>query len=264
MKAINIKAHAKINLGFNILKKNDNCQKHDFESIFIRVDNLYDEVQISESPKPYDIVNYYINNNEILVYSRLIYKTLDYLRSQKFTKKYYWIKIIKNIPIGSGLGGGSSDAAAVFKGILEPADLNKLNYYEIGTLLGADIPFFLSDYSSAYVTNLGTALMDLSGFIKFKYNVHILNINVNTQLIYQKYDQFEKEQPKNNYISIIDQLKENQIPTMILNDLQQHCFDLYPMIKYRYDELRKQTNDLVLLSGSGSSLISIAREQIKE
>ncbi|MCV3728721.1 hypothetical protein OF376_02955 [Ureaplasma miroungigenitalium] len=264
MKIKKIRAHAKINLGFNILEKQQNCAKHDFESIYIRVDNLYDEIEISESPKPYDIVTYFINDKEVLVYSRLIYKTLDYIRSQHFSKKYFMVKINKNIPIGSGLGGGSSDAAAVLRGVLEEHQLTSLNYYEIGTLLGADIPFFLSDYSSAFVTNLGTKLTDLGGFINFQYNVHILNINVNTQLIYQKYDQSNYQEDRNDYVKIIDQLRVGEIPDIIHNNLQEHCFDLYPAIRHRYCELSKDSNNLVLLSGSGSSLISINKFQNKE
>ncbi|MCV3754314.1 hypothetical protein [Ureaplasma zalophigenitalium] len=264
MKIKKMRAHAKINLGFNILEKQLNCSKHDFESIYIRVDNLYDEIEISESPKPYDIVTYFINEQEVLVYSRLIYKTLDYIRSQHFSKKYFMVKINKNIPIGSGLGGGSSDAAAVLRAVLDEDQLSSLNYYEIGTLLGADIPFFLSDYSSAYVTNLGTELTDLGGFINFEYNVHILNINVNTQLIYQKYDQSNYQSEQNDYMKIIDQLRMGQIPEVIHNNLQDHCFELYPAIRHRYSELSQDPNHLVLLSGSGSSLISINRFQSKE
>ncbi|RUM87026.1 MAG: 4-(cytidine 5'-diphospho)-2-C-methyl-D-erythritol kinase, partial [Thermodesulfatator sp.] len=70
------------------------------------------------------------------------------------------IEVEKNIPAGGGLGGGSSDAAATLTALnkLTQEPLSRLELQAIGSRLGADIPFFVSDWSCAIGTGTGTQL----------------------------------------------------------------------------------------------------------
>lgn len=250
-----VKSFAKIDLGYSVYKKRKNITKHDFESIFILVESVYDDIEIIKIDKNVDDVHYYNETNEIYVYSRLVYKTLEWIRQTYRIKNHYRINIKKRIPIGAGLGGGSSNAAVIMKSILELEGIKEINYKDVVNKLGADIPFFLSGYKTVYVSDCGSTLEDLSGQFKLSYEVHLMNVNVNTKLVFEKFDDNQWHVIKNNFKTIIKNLKEN-IVTNIYNDLQEHCFELYPNIRYKYNELLRE-GFYTILSGAGSSFICI-------
>ena len=248
-----VKSFAKIDLGYSVYKKQKNFTKHDFESIFILVENIYDDIEITKIEKNIDDVHYYNETNEIYVYSRLVHKTLEWIRHTYHIKNHYRINIKKRIPIGAGLGGGSSNAAAIMKYILEFEGIKEINYKDVVNKLGADIPFFLSGYKTAYISDYGSVLEDLTGQFKLNYEVYLMNVNVNTKIVFEKFDDNSWHVIKNNFKIIIKNLKEN-IVANIHNDLQEYCFELYPNIKYKYNELLSD-GFYTILSGAGSSFI---------
>ncbi len=131
-----IKAHAKINIGLNIVSKRDDGF-HDLETIFYPIYDLYDELIFEDSNK-FQFVD---DNN----FDNIIVKAVHLL--EKYIKRKISIKITlkKYIPIGAGLGGGSSDAAAVLKTLNDLYELNLSENIikEIALELGSDVPFFL-------------------------------------------------------------------------------------------------------------------------
>ena len=131
-----IKAHAKINIGLNIVSKRDD-DFHNLETIFYPIYDLYDELIFEDSNEFQFISDQQFDN--------IIVKVVDLL--EKHTKRKISIKITlkKNIPIGAGLGGGSSDAAAVLKTLNDLYELNlgENKLKEIALELGSDVPFFL-------------------------------------------------------------------------------------------------------------------------
>lgn len=75
-----VKAFAKISLGLSVFKKQNNLQKHNFESIFLLSNDLYDDIDVQISANNRDSIHYYINEQEVHVYSKLVYYVLDWLR----------------------------------------------------------------------------------------------------------------------------------------------------------------------------------------
>ncbi|WP_031488872.1 4-(cytidine 5'-diphospho)-2-C-methyl-D-erythritol kinase [Ureaplasma canigenitalium] len=256
-----IKSYAKVNFGLSVFRKQKDHSKHDFESIFILLDSVYDDIEIFINNRNYDEVRYYNETGEIFVYSKLVYCMLDYMRKTYCFKDYFKINIRKRIPIGGGLGGGSSNAASIMRMIMEIEKIKNINVEEIVEELGTDIPFFLSGYRIAYVSKSGTSLKDLTKLFKLKYEIHLMDINVNTKLIYELFDSNKYHVIKNNYWQIINDLKRKKMPD-VYNDLQESCFTLYPNIKHKYTEL---TNNgyFALLSGAGSSFICIKNKEKK-
>lgn len=252
-----VQSFAKIDLGLSVYKKKKSNSKHEFESIFILVENVFDDIEIIPINKRVDDVHYYNETNEFYVYSRLVYKTLEWLRKNYSIKNYYRINITKRIPIGGGLGGGSSNAAAIMKAILELEGIDKIDYNSVVENLGADIPFFLSGFKMAYISGNGSQIKDLTGNFRIKYEVHLMNVNVNTRLVYEKFDDNSLHVIRNNFESIISNLKKGIISN-IYNDLQEHCFELYPIIKHKFKELQKD-DYYTILSGAGSSFICIKK-----
>lgn len=155
-----LKSYAKINLCLDILGRDKKTHFHFIKTIFHEISDLYDEIEIiqvdnccpelvsaclpgrqgSTSEKDEIITNKPIPKEE-----NLAYKALVLLKKEYKIEKYVQIKIKKNIPISSGLGGGSSNAATVLKGLnkLWKLNLSDKKLMELGAKLGMDVPFFI-------------------------------------------------------------------------------------------------------------------------
>tara|TARA_B100001094_G_C18193802_1_gene809172 strand:+ start:6740 stop:7552 length:813 start_codon:yes stop_codon:yes gene_type:complete len=146
---------AKINLGLSVLKKRpDNF--HDIETIFQFLD-WGDEIFISLEVDKTEIICPEITREE-----NIVLKAIKLLRKETGTKKNAHIRIEKNIPVGSGLGGGSSNAASVLKilNILWELNLEE-DYLEfISTALGADVPIFVKG-KAAKANGIGNIFTDV-------------------------------------------------------------------------------------------------------
>ncbi|MDP2642739.1 MAG: 4-(cytidine 5'-diphospho)-2-C-methyl-D-erythritol kinase [Candidatus Peregrinibacteria bacterium] len=147
-----ITAYAKVNLCLDILGKTPSGY-HEISTIFHEIKNfkdiieinktkLSDEVSIAKGVKKSPIQTH---KTEIKLSENLAKKALDLFKKTFKIKDFVSIKIHKNIPISSGLGGASSDAAAVLKGLSE---IFKLNLSEkrlmfLAEQIGMDVPFFI-------------------------------------------------------------------------------------------------------------------------
>ncbi|MFN7171055.1 MAG: 4-(cytidine 5'-diphospho)-2-C-methyl-D-erythritol kinase, partial [Candidatus Omnitrophota bacterium] len=141
MQKLEIKSPAKLNLYLKVIKKRKDGY-HEIVTLFERID-LSDRIILEKAKK-----------TEIVVYGRkipegennLAYRSAQ-LISQKVGKNLgVSIKIFKKIPLGAGLGGGSSNAASVLKGINQLYELGfgRQTLFHLGKNLGADVNFFLS------------------------------------------------------------------------------------------------------------------------
>jgi 4-diphosphocytidyl-2-C-methyl-D-erythritol kinase len=132
---------AKINIGLNVIRKRDDGY-HDLETIFYPL--LLSDILSFEKA---DRTNLASNSNEILgLETNLILSSQQLLENRVNQKLNVNINLEKNIPLGAGLGGGSSNAATTLKALNKIYNLN-LSYKElsaIGLNLGSDVPFFLN------------------------------------------------------------------------------------------------------------------------
>src|SRR5210317_485158 len=141
MEKISILSPAKLNLTLKVQEKMDNGY-HKIHSV-VQIINFFDEIRLSKSS---------INNGVIFNFSDSSVKeneNLAFIAIQRFIN-YFEIKegikvdIKKNIPMGAGLGGGSSNAAAVLLGM---SKLFKINNFDqlvrLGEEIGSDVPLFL-------------------------------------------------------------------------------------------------------------------------
>ncbi|MDP1676645.1 MAG: 4-(cytidine 5'-diphospho)-2-C-methyl-D-erythritol kinase [Bacteroidota bacterium] len=251
---MDIKAYAKINLGLYVIGKRADGF-HNIETIFYHI-NLFDEVQLStgnniiiscSNPKiPTD------NNN-------LCWKAVELLQKELGVTNGAKIFIKKNIPIGAGLGGGSSDAAAILRHLpklwnmkTEPSQLEKL-----ALQLGSDVPFFLSD-SSAYAEGRGELLQEITLTLPYWIVLINPNIHVSTPWAYK----ILSEQ-RNNVFPVRQRLFDKflyaPIQTIIdsKNDFEGVVLNEFPQIKKIKLQLAELGAVLSLMSGSGSSVFGL-------
>ncbi len=137
-----LKSYAKINLYLNILGR-DKENYHNLDSLFAYVD-LFDLLQINKIKEEKHKIegDYLIDNENIILKTIFLFeKNYQIKNPQKFQ-----IKQQKNIPIGAGLGGGSSNAAVILDFLYDFYEIKEVfaKKIELALQLGADVPFFMS------------------------------------------------------------------------------------------------------------------------
>lgn len=252
MKKIIIKSNSKINFGLFVTEKRaDNF--HNIETIFYPID-FYDELTFEPSEKFYFSSNDTNLNNDT---NNLIVRTKELLEKETNKQLNVSIHLDKNIPIGSGLGGGSSNAAVTLLSLNEMFNLNlsKEKLAELALQLGSDVPFFLNPFPS-YAQSRGEKLKIIN--ITLPYSILIINpgINVSTKWAYQnikpKQPEFNLEKLSNENILDVEFLRKN-----IKNDFENVVFPNYPLIKNIKIEVYEIGADFSLMSGSGSTLFAL-------
>lgn len=252
--------NCKINLGLSILQKRDDGF-HDLETIFypVKFNDALEIITASTSDKEMEYSSSGIQiegaeeNNLCIKAYYLIKKDYPGLPSIK-------LHLLKAIPTGAGLGGGSSDAAFTLKLLNEKFHLNipeqRLMHY--AKQLGSDCPFFLKNIPSL-ATGRGDILedfpVDLSG-----YYIALINpgIHINTGWAFA---QLTPHHPEKSIREIVLQpisgWKEN-----LQNDFEEPIFNAYPEIKNIKDELYKMGALYASMSGSGSTVFGIFNKAI--
>ncbi|RPI12596.1 MAG: 4-(cytidine 5'-diphospho)-2-C-methyl-D-erythritol kinase, partial [Ignavibacteriae bacterium] len=237
---ITLEAPAKINIGLHVLsKRKDNY--HNIETIFYPV-KLSDKitVKISSHSGTGAIINFttngrLINNNDNLCVKAVSLFLQEFNIQESF--KIY-MRLCKKIPIGAGLGGGSSDAAAVLK-ILSGAfgldENQKKKLDKVALKIGSDVPYFLLG-NAAYASSRGEKLIPLPDF-KIDNAILIVNpgIHVSTPLAYKMLG-IKNEKPKT--LNTIKVYSEKYIDKFT-NDFEKVVFKKHPEIRIIKEEMKK-------------------------
>ena len=153
---IEIRSPAKLNLSLEVMGRLENGY-HDICSIMQSV-SLYDDITI----EPHSELFVTCSVKSITGHNNLVYEVASKLQKLYSVSLGANIHIEKNIPLSSGLGGGSSNAATVLHGLNElwALDLSQEELKDIGSGFGSDIPFFLK-YGTAYSYGSGTQIRQL-------------------------------------------------------------------------------------------------------
>jgi len=253
-----IKAPAKINFGLNVVEKRKDGF-HNIETIFYPL-SLSDTLAFSDSDK-----YTFETDNNILKSEKdnLITKAKEILEQYTGKTINVQIHLSKRIPIGAGLGGGSSDAATTLVTLnrllklgLDSVELNKL-----ALELGSDVPFFLNPFPS-YGTSRGEILEQID--FKIKESILLINpgIFVSTKWAY------EKITPKKPELSLIDyyrraKLNLDNYSDIIKNSFEKPVINEFQAIGKLKEEICESGADFVLMSGSGSSLFGLFSDKEK-
>ncbi|RKZ08440.1 4-(cytidine 5'-diphospho)-2-C-methyl-D-erythritol kinase [Candidatus Fermentibacteria bacterium] len=155
---ITLKARAKINLGLSILgRRSDGF--HDIQSVFQEI-SLCDILSISIKPGN-SVISLSCSDSEIPSdSSNLAWKAAEAFLSSTGEALDVSIELEKNIPSRAGLGGGSSDAAAVLKGLSQLTGISDIDLNEIARTLGSDVPFFITG-GAAFIEGRGELISEI-------------------------------------------------------------------------------------------------------
>ena len=251
-----IKAPAKINLGLHIKRKQEDGF-HEIESIFYPVP-LIDFVElIPDSQDSFSSYNIEIPGK---AEDNLCVKALKLMRSQGYEIPTYHIHLLKNIPIGAGLGGGSSDAVAIIKGLntLHELNLSLDKQMELAAELGSDCPFFCVD-GAARVTGRGEFLDPIDFSLSGKF-IHLIypNLHISTSEAYESIDLENTTKSKIQLPQSDDDFRES-----FINDFEAPLAAKHPVLQRIKTDLYDSGAFYISLSGSGSTIFGLFNEKPK-
>ncbi|MDR0301995.1 MAG: 4-(cytidine 5'-diphospho)-2-C-methyl-D-erythritol kinase [Treponema sp.] len=154
-----ITAPAKVNLHLAVLERRPDGF-HNLESVFLALDfadTLFFEPFDQENALEIDMKT---GSVPIPAEKNIIFRTISLFRAKTGFFQGLRVKVEKRIPIGGGLGGGSSNAASTLLALnkLASSPLNRDSLLEMGASLGSDIPFFLREIPAAKVTGRGECI----------------------------------------------------------------------------------------------------------
>jgi 4-diphosphocytidyl-2-C-methyl-D-erythritol kinase len=160
------------------------------------------------------------------------------------------IRLEKRIPLGAGLGGGSSNAAATLTAAAEISKLPHTLAKEVGPSLGSDVALFFKG-GSLFVTGVGEALEPVPPLSGFAVSVAVPVFEMSTPEVYRRWD--ELEGPAGEEISprLLPPALREGIP--IRNDLTPAAFALEPELADFVADLRGLWGRPVAMTGSGSA-----------
>ena len=167
------------------------------------------------------------------------------------------IHIRKRIPIGAGLGGGSTDAAATLVGLnrLFKLRLSDAHLEKLALLLGADVPFFIRA-RPARARGIGERLYPLAGFPQIWIVIIYPGFPISTAWVYKNLAR-KLTKPRVN-TSIAPSLKSlDKLAGLLVNDLESVTLDRYPQIQLFKNNLLREGAAGGLMSGSGSSVFGV-------
>lgn len=188
--------------------------------------------------------------------TNLAYQAAALLCEEAGVPAHISIDLRKRIPAGAGLGGGSSDAAAVLKGLntLLSLGFDEAHLCTLAARLGADVPFFIS-CRPARVQGIGEILTAVSALPSKWVVVVVPPFGVSTPWAYRRFD----ELPEHTDSARIRELTDGQWPEarFLINDLERAVIPTYPLVGELKDKLLQFGAEGALMSGSGSAVFGL-------
>jgi 4-diphosphocytidyl-2-C-methyl-D-erythritol kinase len=244
----------KINLGLHVVEKRGDGF-HNIETVFYPIlweDAL--EVVESNDNQPFTI-NFSGKIIEGDLTENIIYKAYVLIK-EKYPVPNIKVHLHKNIPMGAGLGGGSSNGATFINLIDKKFNLNipLSTKLDIAKKLGSDCAFFI-EQKPVFATEKGDVFEPITINLNAYYILVVYpQIHSNTKIAYSG---VTPKKPELSIRSIIEQKPINEWKNLLVNDFENSVFNAFPEIKELKELLYKQNAIYACMSGSGSSVFGI-------
>lgn len=253
MKTLKLKSPGKVNLRLDVYRKRADGY-HEVRMLNSAV-SLYDEIQIDVIDRGVEVLcahNLQVPSGE----QNIVYAAAKEIMAYSNKNVGVRIQIDKKIPIASGMGGGSSNAATVISGINQLLKINlpREKLINIGLRFGSDIPFFLYG-SPAIATGIGENLLKIKKLPHLPLVLVSPNVSVLTKNIYERY------QPNGNNREEMELPREystkKAVIRMLHNDLEAVTTKQHPIINDIKNLLLKLGALAAQMTGSGPTVFGI-------
>ena len=237
MDSLKLNSPAKLNLNLSVLGKRIDGM-HEIKTRFQLI-NLSDEVLIKKTLSKSISVKTNLASS-IEGKKNIVFSAIKLLSDHIGKEIHCEVDIVKNIPLGGGLGGGSSNAATVLIGInfLFELGLTSKELMQLGEKLGADVPFFIFG-KNAFASGIGEILLEDNKNVNNKYLLLFPQIHSSTKELFSKWDGLNKSAKK----SLLDNEENSFLPIFL---------DQNRDVKIIFHKLCKSNS--FKLSGTGSTI----------
>ena len=248
MRVYRINSRAKINLNLNVIRKSKKKKLHSIESLVCFV-NLSDKIYINKSNSKYHKVKFIGKFSKNITKKNTVTKLLSLLDKDKALKNKYKILIKKEIPLQSGMGGGSMNAANLLSYFYKKKFINLVKLKKYSLKIGSDVILGLNTKPKILYKN--GSIKEVTDIKKY----HILIVKpafgCSTKKVYSTNKTFSKPE--------FNKSKEKIVKNVILygkNDLEKSAFNLYPALKKIKNLLNQNEKaNFIRMTGSGSAII---------
>ena len=257
-----IRAPAKINLGLRIVGKRADGY-HLLDTIMVPV-SLYDEIEIRKirptckNPSGNELIKISCDHPAVPQgKDNIVYSAAELIMKKKRKPQPISIRVKKSIPVGAGLGGGSTDAAATLVGLnrLLKLRLSVAALEKMAVSLGADVAFFVRR-GPARAQGIGEKLQPLRGLPRFWSVIVYPGFPVSTAWVYRSLGQ-KLTKPIVNTSIATSPKSFDELTRRLENDLEGVTLKRYPKIGGLKQKLLREGALRVLMTGSGSSVFGI-------
>jgi 4-diphosphocytidyl-2-C-methyl-D-erythritol kinase len=261
MKKITLQSPAKLNLHLRILGKRPDGY-HELLTLFHRV-SFADTIVIRKNS-----VDFRLTTNIPSLETgegNLITKAYRVLQDKFPGLGGVSVRLTKRIPLGAGLGGGSSNAAFFLLGMkkLFRLKISSKEFFAVGKKLGADVPFFLSDVRQAMAWGIGDKLQKAPFGARLWFLLLVTDQGLNTKKVYQTLSRsgrplsLTKERRIARILrSSLERKRIREAAALARNDLEIPAFCLMPSIPKAVTVLKRLGASFVLMSGSGATVFA--------
>ena len=256
MDRVLLKSFSKINIGLKIFNRRPDGY-HNIHTIFQEID-FHDTIIIKKRNSGCSFTSNvdWLSNDE----SNLCVKAWQCL-VERFGIAGINIELQKNIPPGSGLGGGSSNAACVLKGLtkLYNLDISLNELLKIGSLIGADVPFFIKG-GCQIGSGIGDQLVKVDHSIKNIFLLVMPDIHIGTKTTFKKFKKIlDYNKEKVNFANFIE--KDKFLFKFFENDFERIVIPTYPEIGKIKTVLTEFGAIFSSLSGTGSTVFGVFNDE---
>lgn len=273
MQTMYIKAHGKINLALDVLRRREDGY-HDVRMIMQTV-GIYDGIEMTKTDTGKIEIEtnvFYLPTNE----NNIVYKAAKLLFDEFGITSGIHIRLKKFVPISAGMAGGSSDAASVLFGINKMFNLglSRRQLMERAVKLGADVPYCLLR-GTALSYGIGEKLERLPDMVRCPVLIAKPPISVSTKFVYENLhlEEIERHPDIDGMIEAIRQQDLKKIASKMENVLETVTIKEYPQINDIKSLMLEENALNALMSGSGPTVFGLyvnetdayrAKEKIKE
>jgi 4-diphosphocytidyl-2-C-methyl-D-erythritol kinase len=249
-----VRALAKINLELRVLGKRPDGY-HELRTIFQTI-SLADELSLRFTPGRRTAIEI---EDPLKIPDNLVAKAAEAVMGASAARGRVEIRLRKRIPMGAGLGGGSSDAAAILLALPaltgRPLHLSKLG--ELGAALGSDVPFFLQGGAAAGIGR-GTELFPLPDEPSRTGVLVAPELHVSTAEAYRLLSpRLTIESQQNKIFSFQSRVWDRGVGAGGCNDFEAVVLERHPQLARLKQRLLTMDASPVLMTGSGSALFGL-------
>ncbi len=238
---------AKLNLTLQVLARRQDGY-HEIYTIFQKI-TLFDEIEVEEAP--FFALRFYAEE-EVPLTQNLIYRAYQLFTETFQIRTGFRVKVRKRIPMGAGLGGGSSNAGTFLRFLGTYFSIPKEELLRVARLLGADVSFFVEDYPTAEAFGIGDKLIPYPSFEAF-YLILYPGFKVETAWAYRALNLQNTKKPCRPSPERLPWEDE----AFFRNDFKEIIYQRYSFYSELEEILKKIGAKAVSLTGTGSAIFGV-------